>query len=106
MEPLHNALELLNTIIESEKSYSDGDAYPFSATSAFCARFSCSDRTLKRLISDLKDLGAEIYSERHPATGRYVWRCQNWEELARSGMYYRWLDAEREKAAGMKLNEL
>ena len=109
MEPLRQQLEILHSIVNQEETWGQaGAGYRFSTAAEFCRSFEISDRTFKRHIAELKALGADLYSEKSIGNlnGAYVWRCRNWRELVRTGTYYRWLDAERERAMGVKLDEV
>ncbi len=104
MEPLHNALEILNQIVNDEyiAAVTEDDRH-FYSSFHFAAQYAISDRTFKRYIGDMRLLGAALYSERS-SSGEYAWRCRNWRELRQNGRFLRWLEAERERAAGVSFD--
>lgn len=59
-------------------------------------RLDVSDRTLKRMIVEAKELGADLQSCR--IEGGYYWVCRNWDQLQRRGLLARWIELEESRS--------
>ena len=102
MEPLHQQLEILDQIINQEREWTESgeSRHTFKTAADYCQEYGTSDRTFKRHVADLKLYGADLHSEKGQ-DGAYVWRCRNWEKLLKTGIYFKWLQAERQRDIGI-----
>lgn len=59
--------------------------------------FNVSDRTLKRMIAEARELGAELKAER-TIEGGYWWYCRNWNVIDERGLLERWIELEESRS--------
>ncbi len=69
---------------------------PGNTSEELCAHFRISDRTLKRHIAEARQLGADIKACR--VDGRWIWECQNSDELKKGGKLDRWIELEESRS--------
>jgi len=93
---LHVQLQILNDILSAGYS-----------TAELCQRHGASERTMKRHLAALRDLGVVLESSHIVSniTGKrvYFWYCQNKFDIERKGIFRRWMQSLSEQAAGLKL---